>query len=230
MPLYPPSDPSDYLEVVQISDFDLPGSRKLQYIYQNTPNTNSNSPNNAHAWAGIYVPWPDPNFDPGFGWQMAARYNNNPEGLWWRQTSNQVGSPWYRLVDEKIINWTPVLASDNNISWQYINRNAYYIKHASLVFIYCNLIAQPTSGQPMPTGSVRISGFPITPTGVFTNTCRASGGGAVKYAHRVNLFTNSLITFTKNFVSGADVAEANYSWSDTNTGYFTTEFNLIIRV
>lgn len=228
MPLYPSADPNNYLEVVEITDFDLPPSRRLQHIFQNTQNINSNSPNNAHAWVGINIPWPDQNVQ--YGIQIAARYQNNPEGLWWRQRLNQPSAPWNRLVDEKIVNWTAVLGSDNNISWQYISRNAYYIKHASLTFIYCNLIAQPASGQPMPTGAVRISGFPLTPAGVFTNTCRASGGGAVKYAHRVNLFTNSLITFTKNFVSGTDIGEANYSWTDTNTGYFTTEFNLIARV
>lgn len=220
-----------------VSNYDPPAGNRPRLLWANV-GTDTNSPNDGAGWSVLEIPWADPSFS--YKWQMGAIYNDVIPGLFWRQTKNLANQPWYRIWDERnlpnplvesLASWTPALGSDNNITWNYTYRTANYIKHNSIAFIYCSLQASPAVGQPMPTGSIRITGFPLVPT--YTATAipvSAQAGSTVKHGQRVNIFSNQLITFQKFQVSGTDLNIASLLWSDSNNGSMNCEFNLAVRI
>lgn len=222
-------------EIVQ--NYDPPAGNRPRLIWA-TSGTGTNSPDGLSGWSVFGVPWGDQNFS--YGWQIGAKYNDNPQGMYWRQTKNLTNQPWWRIWDERnlpnplaetVTAWTPALASDNNITWSYIFRTANYVRHGSLVFVYCSINAIPASGQPLPTGAIRITGFPLAPVASTAGVpVYAQLGNQVKHAHRINLYTSQIIVLQKLTTNSAEIGTIDMPWSDSNNGSINCQFSLVARV
>lgn len=213
---FPPSShthPMSQITGELVTNYDQPAGNRPKLIWVNV-GTDTNSPNDTSGWTVLYLPWADQNFS--YGLQIGAKYNDNPQGIWWRQTLNQSNSPWFRLWDERNLaistgSWTPGLTVNNGATLAYGSRSGSFVRMGKMCHVSFDISGELSEGSTIPNNAISINSLPITPIKAAAAPLKFFNGNT---AHKIAATASSnLLVFYKYQVSGANIIEAAYTWT-----------------